>query len=322
MHCCSFQSQGQHVGHAMFYYLWLWLKNFKFKNCSLWQPGQPDSDKQLSFWNLQVFEVTERTSRGFAGKWGEISSPKLTNTTRFEAPCCLRNDKEIEKEDGTKDYFSAVFLCRPAGQGKSMLLVRFGGTNFGNRLKWIPPWIIHKTSNTVFEQDMGFLASQNEVLVRKNVPLKNLYLNLKSSDTWVTEFRKWNDLTGHGMPYYFGHQSISLPKSPAMLEAAPAGPVAAAAISYPAKGSFGAMFAKDPTNRYFRHIVHCKSCLSTLNSFQKYQKVSSAHILFHFRYCPRQIACNLPTLSWVAGYTTCRWPIWHRRHDQMSLALN
>lgn len=178
-----------------------------------------------------------------------------------------------------------------------MLLVRFGGTNFGNRLKWIPPWIIHRTSNTVFEQDMGFLASQNEVLVKKNVPLKNLYLNLKSSDTWVTEFRKWNDLTGHGMPYYFGHQSISLPKSPAMLEAAPAGPVAAAAISYPMKGSFGAMFAKDPTNRYFRHIVHCKSCLSTLNSFQKYQKVSSARILFQFQYCPRQIACNLPTLS-------------------------
>jgi hypothetical protein len=43
----------------------------------------------------------------------------------------------------------------------------------------------------VFEQDKRFLASQNETLVHRNVATKELYLNLKSSDAWVTEYHKW-----------------------------------------------------------------------------------------------------------------------------------
>ncbi|CAK9261221.1 unnamed protein product [Sphagnum jensenii] len=221
-----------------------------------------------------VFEVTERTSRGFAGKWGRFSGPTpLTSTTRFEAPCCLRNDFKIVGKDGKVDYASAVFLCRPTGQGKSMVLVRFGGTRFGNLAKSVPGWIVHSRFNRVFEEDMGFLASQNETLVRKKVATKDLYLNLKSSDTWVSEYRKWLDLTGHGMPYYFGHRSQSQSANMAVAEAAPAGLVAATASSYPARGSFGAMFARDPTNRYFRHVVHCKSCLRALNGFKTFQKI-------------------------------------------------
>ena len=218
--------------------------------------------------------MTERTSRGFAGVWKEVSSPVFTNTTRFEAPCCLRNDKKVVNADGKEINSSAIFLCRPAGQGKSMLIVRFGSTGFPKSFKAVPSFLVHSIGNAVFEQDMGFLASQNEYLIKTNRPTKDLYLNLKSSDTWVSEFRKWNDLTGHGMPYYFGHQSISVPKNPAITEAAPAGVSAATASTYPARGSFGEMFARDPTNRYFRHVVHCKSCLSTLDAFQKYQKVT------------------------------------------------
>lgn len=221
----------------------------------------------------QVFEVTERSGQGFAGVWKEISTETFANTTRFEAPCCLRNDKKTVKADGTEVNLSAVFLCRPAGQGKSMLILRFGSTDFPKSIKSIPAWFIHSTSNTVFEQDMGFLASQNEYLIRTNQPTKDLYFNVKSSDTWVTEFRKWNDKVGHGMPYYFGHRSVSLPQKAALTEAAPAGASAATASTYPAQGSFGAMFARDPTSRYFRHVVHCKACLSALNAFHKYQKV-------------------------------------------------
>lgn len=244
-----------------------------------------------------VFEVTERSSRGFAGIWKEISNPTFTNTTRFEAPCCLRNDKRTVDKDGTEAYSSAIFLCRPAGQGKSMLILRFGSTGFPKAIKLFPSWLIHSTSNTVFEQDMGFLASQNEYLVKTNRPTKELYLNIKSSDTWVTEFRKWNDKTGHGMPYYFGHQTISLPTKPALTEAAPAGVSAATASTYPAQGSFGEMFARDPTNRYFRHIVHCKSCLSTLNAFQKYQKVAVALGL-----AAAGVAITLSSVMWRASF--------------------
>lgn len=218
-----------------------------------------------------AFEVTERTSRGFAGQWGEASKPIFQNKLRFEAPCVLRNDKEYTDKEGNKQYFSALFLCRPSGQGKSMLIVRFGGTQNRAALKWIPMWVIHQTSNKVFEQDMGFLSSQNEVMLREKVPTRDLYLSLKSCDTWVTEYRKWLDRVGHGMPYYFGHQSFSLPHSPALMEAAPAGLVAAMAASAPTKGGLGTLHALNPTNRYSRHVIHCKECRSALKGFQTWK---------------------------------------------------
>lgn len=234
-----------------------------------------------------VFQVTERTSRGFAGKWGTSkAAPDLAFTTRFEAPCVLRNDRQLTDADGHKRQFSALFLCRPAGQGRSMLIVRFGSSPstkgggagaglLGAVFKLLPPWVLHKTANTVFEQDMGFLSSQNEVLVRRGVPTKDLYIVLKSSDTWVLELRKWMDLVGHGMPYYIGHRTASPPPTAAMLEYAPVGPVAAAASSYPSKGSFGHLYARDLTNRYFRHVIHCKDCRSALANFKKYEEVST-----------------------------------------------
>jgi len=215
-----------------------------------------------------AFEVTERTARGFAGRWGEARNTKFENTLRFEAPCVLRNDKESVDKDGNKQYFSALFLCRPSGQGKSMLIARFGGTQFKSLLTLIPHWVIHQTSNTVFEQDMGFLSSQNEVLLRKQVPTKNLYLNLRFCDTWVTEYRRWLDKVGHGMPYYFGHQTLCLPQSSALLEEAPAGLVTSKASSIPTKGALGTVHAPDPTNRYFRHVIHCKECRKALKNFQ------------------------------------------------------
>jgi len=60
---------------------------------------------------------------------------------------------------------------------------------------------------------MGFLSSQNETLVKEKVPTKELYLNLRSIDTWVVEYRKWMDKVGNGigMPYYFGQNIVSLP---------------------------------------------------------------------------------------------------------------
>jgi len=149
-------------------------------------------------------------------------------------------------------------------------------------LDWIPSRILHTINNTVFEQDIGFLASQNETLVQRNVATTDLYLNLKSLDTWVTEYQKWLDLTGHGMPYYFGHRSALQSPNLAIAEAAPAGLVAATASSYPAKGSFGAIFARDPTNWYFWYVVHCKSCLGFAQLFQEVPTQIMRRIFCHF----------------------------------------
>ncbi|PIA46040.1 hypothetical protein AQUCO_01600363v1 [Aquilegia coerulea] len=219
-----------------------------------------------------LFKVIERSSRGFAGLWGKEKEQTMPNYLRFDAPCVLQNNREIVDKNGEKHYFSGLFLCRPSGQGKSMLIVRFGGTKRSSPIaKLFPMWYFHQNAGKVFEQDMGFLSSQNEILMKEKVPTKELYLNLRSSDTWVAEYRKWMDKVGHGMPYYFGHNTISLPKEPAVLEHAPAGLVAGISASLPAKGGIGTMHTPNLANRYFRHVIHCKECRSVLKAFQAWK---------------------------------------------------
>ncbi|XP_077216135.1 translocon at the inner envelope membrane of chloroplasts 55-II [Tasmannia lanceolata] len=217
------------------------------------------------------FNVTERTERGFAGQWGKAKDPVLLNFLRFEAPCVLSNNREFVDKNGVNQYFSALFLCRPAGQGKSMLIVRFGVSVRSPLAKLLPKWYFHQNAGKVFEQDMGFLSSQNEVLMKEKVPTKELYLNLRYCDTFVTEYRKWMDKVGHGMPYYFGHKTISLPKNPAVVEHAPAGLVAGISASMPAKGGIGTVHTPNPANRYFRHVVHCKGCRKVVQAFQAWK---------------------------------------------------
>ncbi|CAA0814990.1 Protein TIC 55- chloroplastic [Striga hermonthica] len=226
------------------------------------------------------FEVTERTDRGFAGLWGlekNRSDPNYTpSSLRFEAPCVLQNNRESTGKDGKKIYISGLFLCRPMGQGKSMLIVRFGSTGKPPLiLKLFPQWYWHQNASKVFEQDMGFLSSQNETLMKEKVPTRELYINLKSSDTWVAEYRKWMDKVGHGMPYHFGHSTISLPEIPAVVEHAPVGFAANLSASQPAKGGIGTVHAPNLANRYFRHVVHCKECASVLKAFEAWKKVFS-----------------------------------------------
>ena len=224
-----------------------------------------------------AFEVTERTDRGFAGWWGRENDEPLPNFLRFEAPCVLQNNREIvDEKTGLTHYFTGLFLCRPSGQGKSMLIVRFGNTKRSPLITLFPKWYFHQNACKVFEQDMGFLSSQNETLMKEKVPTKELYLNLRSSDTWVVEYRKWMDKVGHGMPYHFGHSTIWLPQEPAVVEHAPAGLVAGLSASYPAKGGIGTMHAPNLANRYFRHVIHCKGCRAAVKAFETWKKGLSA----------------------------------------------
>ncbi|OMO90672.1 Pheophorbide a oxygenase [Corchorus olitorius] len=161
-----------------------------------------------------LFEVTERTDRGFAGWWGKEKDGSMPNFLRFDAPCVLQNNRELVDKDGQKNYFTGLFLCRPTGQGKSMLIVR-----------------------------------------------------------------KWMDKVGHGMPYHFGHSTISPPKLPAVVEHAPAGLVAGTSASSPAKGGIGSMHAPNLANRYFRHVIHCKGCSSVVKAFTAWKNGLSAAAL-------------------------------------------
>ncbi|KAG9147948.1 hypothetical protein Leryth_003538 [Lithospermum erythrorhizon] len=247
------------------------------------------------------FEVAERTDRGFAGWWGKekdrSSIPNyIPNFLRFDAPCVLQNNRESVNEKGEKDYFSGLFLCRPSGQGKSMLIVRFGNTREApGLLKYIPSWYLHQNASKVFEQDMGFLSSQNEILIKEKLPTKKLYINLSSSDIWVAEYRKWMDKVGNGMPYHFGHNTVTPPTEPAVVEHAPAGFVANFSASQPAKGGIGTMHAPNYANRYFRHVVHCKGCRNAVKASHKWK-----HILSIVAAASTALAIMLYSRQWKA----------------------
>ena len=97
-----------------------------------------------------------------------------------------------------------------------------------------------------------------------------------SSVVWVAEYRRWMDRVGHGMPYYIGYSTISLPKVPAVIEQAPAGFVANLSASQPAKGGIGTMHAPNFANRYFRHVIHCPDCRTTVKAFEAWKNALSA----------------------------------------------
>ncbi|KAM2020945.1 hypothetical protein ACFX16_043026 [Malus domestica] len=214
------------------------------------------------------FEVIERSDRGFTGYYGEAKDQHLPFFLRFEAPGVIENRREIVDKNGEKHYSVGLFLCRPTGQGKSVAIMRFGATKLSPLAKLFPTWYFHHISCTVFEQDMGFLSSQNEILSREKRPTKELYLNLKSSDVWVAEYRKWVDRVSNGMPYHVGHSTIWLPEEAAVVEHAPAGLVASVSASQPAKGGVGTMHVPNWSNRYFRHVIHCKGCRNVVKKIR------------------------------------------------------
>nr|POE91492.1 protein tic 55, chloroplastic [Quercus suber] len=116
------------------------------------------------------------------------------------------------------------------------------------------------------------LVDEKGVWRNKKIPHSQFFPDM----VLPSECRKWMDKVGHGMPYHFGHSTISLPKQPAVIEHAPAGLVAGFSASFPAKGGIGTMHAPNVVNRYFRHVVHCKGCRTVIKAFQAWKNALSA----------------------------------------------
>ncbi|KAL2629588.1 hypothetical protein R1flu_014274 [Riccia fluitans] len=100
-----------------------------------------------------------------------------------------------------------------------------------------------KNGNTVLEQDMGFLAAQNEMLYKEQRPTREVYLNMRSQDR------------SGAHPAGLGTSMIS---------------------NTPAKEAFVHRYARDPNNRYNRHVVHCKSWRDAVKRFETLQVLTLA----------------------------------------------
>ena len=108
--------------------------------------------------------------------------------------------------------------------------------------------------------------------MREAAPTGKLYLTISSCDGWVYEYRRWKDKVGHGMPFYFGSRTFSLPEERAIFDQYPAGEGAGISSSGPAKGGEGTLHMVNRVNRYFRHVVHCRACRGAVMGFRAWGK--------------------------------------------------
>ncbi|KAJ6856297.1 hypothetical protein NC651_038024 [Populus alba x Populus x berolinensis] len=114
-----------------------------------------------------------------------------------------------------------------------MLIARIGGTKRPQIANWIPEWFFHQRGTWCSSKIWDSIIPKSGFNERKG-PRREIVPNLRSSDTWVAEYRKWMDRIGHGMPYHFEHNTISLPELPVVGVHAPAGLIAGASASFPA----------------------------------------------------------------------------------------
>lgn len=92
----------------------------------------------------------------------------------------------------------------PMGKNKCRLLYRkySNFTSLRERIK--PRWLEHLTQCKILEQDMGVVVGQHAQIEQHDIPLRDLWLPLKTSDRLVVEYRKWLDQFGFGMPFHRG----------------------------------------------------------------------------------------------------------------------
>lgn len=92
----------------------------------------------------------------------------------------------------------------PMGKNKCRLLYRkySNFTSLRERIK--PRWLEHLTQCKILEQDMAVVVGQHAQIEQNDIPLRDLWLPLKTSDRLVVEYRKWLDHFGSGMPFHRG----------------------------------------------------------------------------------------------------------------------
>lgn len=70
-----------------------------------------------------------------------------------------------------------------------------------------PRWLQHLGASKILEQDLPTIAKQKQQIKNLGRSLKEIYLPLKTSDTFVLEYRKWLDKFGSSMPFYQGYST-------------------------------------------------------------------------------------------------------------------
>lgn len=150
-------------------------------------------------------EVLESSVNGLRGQFRATRNPNQPwRKMDFVAPNFVLYSYSIE-ERGWSGGLALYSI--PLGKGRCRVLAR----NYRNFMTWkvklTPRWFDHWFRNKILEEDMQLIVGQYTQIERREQNLNQVYLPLKTCDTFILEYRKWLDKFGSSLPYYQGYST-------------------------------------------------------------------------------------------------------------------
>lgn len=151
-------------------------------------------------------EIISSSIDGFVGRYKKRNNIQIPwIEIEFIAPYFVKY--KIDNE-ATKISGGFALYAVPLGKGRCRVLVRRYGNFFSRLFKLKPRWLEHLRQNKLLEEDLPFIVEQQAYIEQTGKDLKEIYLPLKSSDTFVIEHRKWLDKFGKNLPFYQGYTTF------------------------------------------------------------------------------------------------------------------
>lgn len=151
-------------------------------------------------------EIISSSIDGFVGRYKKRNNPHIPWVDiEFIAPYLVKY--KIGNE-ATKISGGFALYAVPLGEGRCRVLVRRYGNFFSRLFKLKPRWLEHLRQNKLLEEDLPFIVEQQAYIEQTGKNLKEIYLPLKSSDTFVIEHRNWLDKFGKNLPFYQGYTTF------------------------------------------------------------------------------------------------------------------
>lgn len=159
------------------------------------------------------FHLLHSDATGFASRFRSVGLSKSPEElvrhgalVEFVAPYLVRYATQYAEDNLVSGL---ELIAVPLAPGRCRLLYRkySNFTSWRERIK--PRWMEHMTQRLILEQDMSVIVGQSAEVENANIPLRDLWLPIKTSDRIVIEYRKWLDKYGSTLKNYRGFSTAS-----------------------------------------------------------------------------------------------------------------
>ncbi|MEH2358750.1 aromatic ring-hydroxylating dioxygenase subunit alpha [Nostoc sp.] len=150
-------------------------------------------------------EIIESSAKGIRGRYRRTRTPNANwSNIDFAAPNSVIYTFDIR---GNNFYSGNTVYSIPLGKGRCRILIR----KYWQSLTWVekikPRWLKHLHQNKILDEDSVFIIGLQAQIEQLAQNLKQVYLPLKTSDTFILEYRKWLDKFGASLPFYRGYST-------------------------------------------------------------------------------------------------------------------